>query len=83
MESYIQLVDQCGPWKFSSSAENLVFQYKFIMFLNIIHRRVYIVTCRPIARELLRKQARNKHTTNNTVDPFLGNNRNTHTQQQN
>jgi hypothetical protein len=42
-----------------------------------------IVTCRPIARERLGKQARNKYATNNRVDPLLGNPRNTRTQQQN
>jgi hypothetical protein len=35
-----------------------------------------IVTCKPIARERLGKQARNKYSTNNVVDPFLGNARN-------
>jgi hypothetical protein len=37
------------------------------------------VTCRPIAREPLGKQARNKYATNNKVDPFLGNARNNRT----
>jgi hypothetical protein len=37
-----------------------------------------VVTCRPIAREQLRKQARNKYGTNNRVDLFLGDTRNTH-----
>jgi hypothetical protein len=41
----------------------------------------YIVTYRPIAREQLGKQARNKYATNNRVDPFLGNALNTRTQQ--
>jgi hypothetical protein len=39
------------------------------------------VTCRPTARERLGKQARNKYSTNNRVNPFLGNARNAHTQQ--
>jgi hypothetical protein len=38
-----------------------------------------IVTCRPIARERLGKQARNKYSTKNRVDPFLGNARNNRT----
>jgi hypothetical protein len=44
---------------------------------EIIHN----VTCRPIARELLDKQARKKYATNNRVDTFLDNARNTSTQQ--
>jgi hypothetical protein len=39
------------------------------------------VACRPIARERLSEQARNKYLTNNRVDPLLGNARNTRTQQ--
>jgi hypothetical protein len=37
------------------------------------------VTCRPVARQRLGKQARNKYTTNNRVDPLLGNTRNNRT----
>jgi hypothetical protein len=42
---------------------------------------MHIVTCKPIARERLGKQACNKYATNNKVDPFPGNARNTRTQQ--
>jgi hypothetical protein len=38
-----------------------------------------IMTCRPIAKERLVKQVRNKYATNNRVDPLLGNARNAHT----
>jgi hypothetical protein len=37
------------------------------------------VTCRPIARERLGKQARNKYSTNIRVDPFLDNEHNNRT----
>jgi hypothetical protein len=47
----------------------------------ITARKVYIVTCRPIARERLGKQTRNQYATNNRVDQFLDNARNTRTQQ--
>jgi hypothetical protein len=40
-----------------------------------------IVTCRPVARERFGEQAHQKYATNNRVDPFLGNARNTRTQQ--
>jgi hypothetical protein len=40
-----------------------------------------ILTCRPIARERLRKQVLNKYSTNNRVDTFLGNALNTRMQQ--
>jgi hypothetical protein len=42
---------------------------------------VYIVTCRAVARERLGKQPRNKYATNNRAGSFLGNARNTRTQQ--
>jgi hypothetical protein len=51
------------------------------IILKWILDKLDIVTCRPTARERLDKQARNKYATNNTVDPFLGNARNTCTQQ--
>jgi hypothetical protein len=40
-----------------------------------------IVTCRPIARERIGKEARNNYATNNRIDTFLRNARNTCTQQ--
>jgi hypothetical protein len=43
--------------------------------------KLYIVTCRPTARERFGNQARNKYATNNRADPFLGNARNARMQQ--
>jgi hypothetical protein len=37
------------------------------------------VTCRPIAKERVGKQVRNKYATNNRVDLFLGNARSSRT----
>jgi hypothetical protein len=48
---------------------------------NLLNK--YIVTRRPIAMEQLGKQTLNKYSTKNRVDPFLGNTRNTSTQQWN
>jgi hypothetical protein len=45
------------------------------------HKVLKIVTCRPIARKRLGKQARNKYATNNRVELFLGNACNIVTQQ--
>jgi hypothetical protein len=45
-----------------------------------VHLNIY-VTCRPTARERFGKQARNKYATNNRVDPFPGNARNTRMRQ--
>jgi hypothetical protein len=42
---------------------------------------LHIVTCRPIARVRLSKEAGKKYVTNSRVDPFLDNARNTRTQQ--
>jgi hypothetical protein len=74
----------------------IVFQYSFCscgltlygecdnsMSACVEHIVMNTVTCRPIARERLGKQARNKYSTNNKVDPFLGTARSTRTQQKN
>jgi hypothetical protein len=42
---------------------------------------VYNVTCRPIAKQRLRKQDRNEYAANNRRDPLLGNARSALTQQ--
>jgi hypothetical protein len=60
---------------------NITHTYKQFLIKFKIVRLIRIVTCRSIARERLGKQARNKYTTNKRMDPFLGNARNTRTQQ--
>jgi hypothetical protein len=53
------------------------------MYVRIETIFKHIVTCIPITSERLGKQACNKYSTNNRVYPFLGNARNTSTQQWN
>jgi hypothetical protein len=57
-------------WPYATPFNTLIFKYS-----------INIVTHRPIARQRLGKQAHNKYATNNRIDPFLRNVRNTRTQQ--
>jgi hypothetical protein len=57
----------------------LITEYKICKIYAFYH--LFIVMHIPIARQRLSRQACNEYATNNRVDPFLGNARNTRTQQ--